>query len=702
MPAHARFVRFVSDQKRDIPMTEQTSVTPPAPKSVPAPRDQHLRDMADCIRFLSMDAVQKAKSGHPGAPMGMADIATVLFKDFMQFDASDPHWMDRDRFILSNGHGSMLLYSLLYLTGYEDMTIDQLKNFRQVGSKTAGHPEYRHANGIELTTGPLGQGIAESVGMALGERILNADFGNDLVSHFTYVFLGDGCLMEGISQEAISLAGHLKLGKLIAFWDNNSISIDGATSLSVSDNEVERFRASNWHVLEIDGHDTDAIRQAITTAQAKDDQPTLIACKTIIGFGFPTKAGTQKAHSDAPGEEEIAGARKILGWNSPPFEIPENLLKEWREIGAKGRTARMAWADRVKQAPGELRSEFERRIEGKLPANWKNAIAASRKEFIEKGGELATRQASGAVLNHLFDAIPELLGGSADLTPSNNTKAKNQTEIKPGEYKGSYIHYGVREHGMAAAMNGLALHGGLVPYGGTFMCFSDYCRPAIRLASMMRIRTTFVMTHDSIGLGEDGPTHQPVEHLASLRAIPHLGVYRPGDAVETAECWELILDQPRRAALIALSRQPMPLLRTEAGTENKSAKGAYVLLEAEGGPRKLTLMATGSELHLAVEARAIMQKEGVPTAVVSMPCRLLFEEQDLAYKKSVLGETLARVAVEAAVEMGWDRYLGLQGKFIGMHDFGESGKIQDVYAKFDITTDAVVRAAREVLAELEG
>jgi transketolase len=671
-------------------------------KTVPAPRDQHLRDMADCIRFLSMDAVQKANSGHPGAPMGMADIATVLFTDFMQFDAADPHWFDRDRFILSNGHASMLLYSLLYLTGYEDMPIEQLERFRQVRSKTPGHPEYRHADGIELTTGPLGQGVAESVGMALGERIMNAAFGDDLVDHFTYVFMGDGCLMEGISQEAISLAGHLKLGHLIAFWDNNSISIDGATSLAVSDNEVERFHASGWHVLEIDGHDTDAIREAITTARAVTDKPTMIACRTIIGFGFPTKAGSQKAHSDAPGEDEIAGARKILGWDSPPFVIPDELLSEWRAIGMKGRKARMEWADRVKNAPDELRSEFERRNNGELPADWKFAIATARAQFIANGTEIATRQASGAVLNHLFDAIPELLGGSADLTPSNNTRAKNQVEITPGNFSGSYVHYGVREHGMAAAMNGLSLHGGLIPYGGTFLCFSDYCRPAIRLASMMRIRTIFVMTHDSIGLGEDGPTHQPVEHLAALRAIPHLGVYRPGDAIETAECWEVILDQPRRAALLALSRQPMPLLRKEAGTENKSARGAYVLLDAEGGARKLTLLATGSELHLAVEARKIMQQEGVPTAVVSMPCRALFEEQDIEYKKAVLGEPMARVAVEAAVELGWDRYIGFEGKFVGMHGFGESGKINDVYAKFDITADAVARAAREVMVNVYG
>ncbi len=678
------------------------STAPPVLKTVPTPRDQHLRDMADCIRFLSMDAVQQAKSGHPGAPMGMADIATVLFKDFMQFDAADPHWIDRDRFILSNGHGSMLLYSLLYLTGYQDMPIEELKRFRQVGSKTPGHPEYKHADGIELTTGPLGQGIAEAVGMALGERIMNGQFGDELVNHFTYVFMGDGCLMEGISQEAISLAGHLKLGRLIAFWDNNSISIDGATSLAVSDNEVDRFRASGWHVLEIDGHDTDAIHDAIVTARSVTDRPTMIACRTIIGFGFPTKAGTQKAHSDAPGEEEIAGAREILGWHHPPFVIPDDLLGEWRAIGAKGGKARADWAERVKQAPDGPRQEFERRNDGKLPADWKQAIAAVRAGFIESGKELATRQASGAVLDHLFDAIPEMLGGSADLTPSNNTKAKNQVEIKPGEFGGSYVHYGVREHAMAAAMNGIALHGGLIPYGGTFLCFSDYCRPAIRLAAMMQIRTTFVMTHDSIGLGEDGPTHQPVEQLAALRAIPHLAVYRPGDAIETAECWEDILDNPRRAALLALSRQPMPLLRREPGTENKSSRGAYVLLEAVGGPRRLTLMATGSELHLAVEAREVLQEEGIPTAVVSMPCRLLFEEQDLAYKQAVMGETHARVAVEAAVELGWERYLGFQGRFVGMHGFGESGKIADVYKRFDITTDAVVRAAREVLQETDG
>jgi transketolase len=520
------------------------------------------------------------------------------------------------------------------------------------------------------------------------------------VDHHTYFFLGDGCLMEGISHEAISLAGHLKLGKLVAFFDNNSISIDGATNLSVSDDQTARFRASNWHVQEIDGHDTDAIRSAIIEAHKVKDRPSMISCKTIIGFGLPTKAGTQKAHSDAPGEEEIAGARSILGWDAAPFEIPQSLLQSWREIGARGKSAHAEWSDRVRAAPERM--EFERRVKGELPLDWRSAVASAKAELLASDKDLATRQASGVVLNHLFDAVPEMLGGSADLTPSNNTKAKNQTEIRPGEFAASYIHYGVREHAMGAAMNGIALHGGLIPYGGTFMTFSDYCRPSIRLAAMMEIRTIFVMTHDSIGLGEDGPTHQPVEHLSALRAIPGLAVYRPGDPIETAECWEAVLDAPRRAALIALSRQPMPLLRRDPGTENLSAKGGYVLLEAEGGKRALTIMATGSELHLAVEARDILQGEGIPTAVVSMPCRLLFEAQDAAYKGFVLGESRARVAVEAAVQDSWDRYLGLDGRFVGMHEFGASGKIEDVYRKFDITTDAVVRAAHATIEAARG
>ena len=666
--------------------------------NVPAPRDPHLRKLANCIRFLSMDAVELAKSGHPGMPMGMADIATVLYSDFMKFDPAEPHWLDRDRLIISNGHGCMLLYSLLYLTGYKDMTIEEIKRFRQIDSKTAGHPEYGHAAGIETTTGPLGQGLANSVGFALAERIMNATFGDDLVDHYTYVFLGDGCLMEGISHEAISLAGHLKLGKLIAFFDNNSVSIDGPTSLSVSDNQTERFHASHWHVVEIDGHDTDAIRNAIKEARAVTDRPSLISCRTIIGFGFPTIAGTRKAHSDAPGEQEIAGARKLLDWAAPPFDIPQDLLDDWRRIGSKGRADRDKWTQRLDKAPSDRKANFLRRMKHELPSGWRSAIAAASKELRAAEKDLATRQASGIVLNHLFDALPELLGGSADLTPSNNTKATNQVEISAGNYGGSYIHYGVREHGMAAAMNGIALHGGLIPYGGTFLTFSDYCRPAIRLAALMQVPSIFVMTHDSIGLGEDGPTHQPIEQLSALRAIPHLAVFRPGDPIETAECWESIMERSGHPALIALSRQSMPLLRRDESAENLSARGAYILQDAEGGERRLTIMSAGSELHLAVEARKVLQAEGIPTAVVSMPCRMLFEEQDAAYRAKVMGNGRARVAVEAAVRDSWDRYLGLDGLFVGMHSFGASGKLADVFKKFDITTDAVVRAARQVLA----
>jgi transketolase len=609
-----------------------------APKAVPVPRDRHLRDMADCIRFLSMDAVQQAKSGHPGAPMGMADIATVLFKDFLRFDAADPHWIDRDRFILSNGHGSMLLYSLLYLTGYEDMPLEELRRFRQVGSRTPGHPEYRHADGIELTTGPLGQGVAEAVGMALGERIMNARFGDDLVDH--HARARDRRPRHGRDPRGDR---HRPLG----------------------DGQALDDRLPHDHRLRLPHQGRHAEGAQRRAGRGRDRRRP-----RDPGLGVPALR-----HPRGP-PRRVAGDRR-----------------QGRE-GA-GRVGRPGGAGAGRVAPG-VRAPQRRRA----PRHWRRAITAARREFVETGKALATRQASGAVIDHLFDAIPELLGGSADLTPSNNTKAKRQVEVRPGEYEGSYVHYGVREHGMAAAMNGIALHGGLIPYGGTFLCFSDYCRPAIRLAAMMRIRTTFVMTHDSIGLGEDGPTHQPVEHLAALRAIPHLAVYRPGDPVETAECWESILDTPRRAALLALSRQPMPLLRHGPGTENKSARGAYVLLEAEGGARRLTLMATGSELHLAVQARDVLQGEGIPTAVVSMPCRLLFEEQDAAYKRAVMGETNARVAVEAAVELGWERYLGFQGRFVGMHGFGESGKIADVYEKFDITTDAVVRAAREVVREV--
>jgi transketolase len=667
---------------------------PAAP--LPKPRDPHLFRLANCIRMLSIDAVQKANSGHPGMPMGMADIATVLFSEFMKFDAADPYWMDRDRFIISNGHGSMLLYALLHLTGYQDMTMAEIERFRQVGSKTPGHPEYKHATGIETTTGPLGQGIATSVGIALGEHLMAAHFGAELVDHYTYVFCGDGCLMEGISHEAISLAGHYKLGKLIVFFDHNNITIDGSTDLSVSDDQLARFKASTWHVQEIDGHDTDAIRDAIKKAQATVDQPSLISCRTIIGFGMPTRAGTSKAHSDAPGEEEIKGTRERLDWSSPPFVIPKDLQDAWRAIGARGKGAREAWLKRVAESDAAKRADLEERIEGRLPKDWKKAILDSKKAFLESGKELATRAASGAVLGRLVDAVPEMVGGSADLTPSNNTKTKDMVEIKPADFDGRYIHFGVREHGMAAALNGLALHGGLIPYGGTFMCFSDYCKPSIRLAAMMRIRSIFVMTHDSIGLGEDGPTHQPVEHLAGMRAIPNLAVFRPADAIETAEAWECTLDAARRPSFLALSRQALPLLRDDAGTENKTARGAYVLREASG-KRQATILATGSEVQLAIAAQKTLEAEGISTAVVSMPCWLLFEEQDDSYKDQVLGTEGVTVAVEAAVELGWGRYIGRHGGFVGMHSFGESGKAPEVYQHFGITAEAVTAKVKSLL-----
>jgi transketolase len=660
-----------------------TSAAPP----LPAPRDKHLRRMADTIRALSMDAVEAANSGHPGMPMGMADIATVLWGQFLKFDPAEPNWPDRDRFILSNGHGSMLLYSLLHLTGYADMTMNEIKTFRQLGSRCAGHPERGHASGIEVTTGPLGQGIGNSVGMALAERLLATRFGKDLVDHYTYVFCGDGCLMEGISQEAISFAGNLKLGKLILFWDDNHISIDGPTDLARHEDELERFDASGWHTQRIDGHDTDAIADAIRKAQA-DDRPSMIACRTIIAFGAPTKANTAAAHGSPLGKEEIAGARERLGWTSPPFVVPADMVEAWHKVGQRGKAAAAAWHERL--AKSSKRAEFEAEQSGEIAKAARDALTALRTKFANDAPKTATRQASGSVLDAIAPVLPPLIGGSADLTPSNNTKAKSQKVISRDDFAGSYIHYGIREHGMASAMNGMAAHGGIVPYGGTFLVFTDYCRPSIRLSALMKLRVIYVMTHDSIGLGEDGPTHQPVEQLAALRAIPHLQVFRPADAVETAECWELALTHNDRPSILALTRQPVPGLRKDAG-ENRSARGAYVLAEAAGA-RKVTLLATGSEVGLAMTAREQLAAKGVAAAVVSMPCWRLFEAQDEAYRRSVLG-TAPRVAVEAAAEFGWNRYIGDRGRFIGMHDFGASAPIEALYKHFGITSEAVVEAA---------
>ncbi len=647
--------------------------------------------MANAIRFLSAEAVEKANSGHPGLPMGAADIATVLFTKFLKFDAKDPHWPDRDRFVLSAGHGSMLLYSLLYLTGYEDMTIEEIKNFRQLGSRTAGHPEYGHASGIETTTGPLGQGLANSVGMALSERIMNAHFGDELVDHHTYVIVGDGCLMEGISQEAIALAGHLRLNKLIVFWDHNNISIDGPVSLADNTNQLERFEASGWNSFEIDGHDQEAIAAAIEKAQ-KSDRPTMIACRTTIGFGAPTKAGTNKVHGSPLGAEELAGARKALGWTSEPFVVPADILDTWRAAGRRSAKAHAAWDERLASVDAGIRAEFERRISGDLPAGFDAAINAYKKKLSEEKPKVATRKASEMALEVINGIVPETIGGSADLTGSNNTKTSQTQNITPEDYGQRYVHYGIREHGMAAAMNGIALHGGLIPYSGTFLTFSDYARGAMRLSCLMGIRVVFVMTHDSIGLGEDGPTHQPVEHLAALRAIPNNHVFRPADVVETAECWQLALKSRKVPSTIALTRQNLPTVRTEHVEENKCAYGAYELAPASG-KAEVTIFATGSEVEIALAARTQLEANGHPARVVSVPCFELFEAQSDDYKRKTIGDAPVKVAVEAAIRLGWDRFIGLDGIFIGMKGFGASGPIEALYKHFGITADAIVAAA---------
>jgi transketolase len=651
--------------------------------------------MANAIRFLAADAVQKAKSGHPGMPMGMADVATVLFTRFLKFDPKAPHWPDRDRFVLSAGHGSMLLYSLLYLTGYKDVTIDEIKNFRQLDSKTPGHPEYGHTEGVEATTGPLGQGLAMAVGMALAERMRNTHYGDDLVDHYTYVIAGDGCLMEGISHEAISFAGHLKLNKLIVLWDDNSISIDGSTDMTRTEDQLRRFEASGWATQAVDGFDPEAVAAAIEKAQ-KADKPTIIGCKTVIGRGAPTKQGTASSHGAPLGDDEVAGARAALGWSHPPFVIPDNVLDAWRAAGARGATVRQQWEDRLAAADASLRTDFKRSEAGILPAGWDEASARHRMALVANKPVLATRQASGAALEVLTAAIPELVGGSADLTGSVNTKTKSTHSVDTGDFSGRYIHYGVREHAMGAIMNGLALHGGVIPYAGTFLVFSDYMRPAIRMAAMMGVRAIHVLTHDSIGLGEDGPTHQPVETLASLRAIPGLAVYRPADAVETSECWDLALRSTDHPSVISLSRQGVPTVRAEAG-ENLCARGGYVLAEAEGGPRKVTLIGTGTEVSVALAARDILQNDGVPTAVVSLPCWELFDAQSESYRRQVLAPDTVRVAVEAAVDQGWHRYIGESGVFIGMHGFGKSGPYKKLFEHFGITPEMVAAAAKAKL-----
>lgn len=656
--------------------------------SAPSASASH-KDMANAVRALAMDAVEKANSGHPGMPMGMADVATVLFREFLHYDPAHPAWPNRDRFVLSAGHGSMLLYALLHLTGYEDMSIEDIKNFRQLGAKTAGHPEFGHAAGVETTTGPLGQGLGNAVGMALAERMMAARFGEETISHYTYVIAGDGCLQEGISQEAISLAGHLKLNKLIVLWDDNQITIDGPTSLSTSENTLLRFEAAGWNTHSVNGHDDQAIRDAIAKAKASD-KPVLIACRTTIGFGAPGKAGKSSSHGSPLGAEEIKGARAAYGWSHEPFHIPETILAAWRAAGQRGAKTCAAWNAR-NQTPD---ATFLRLMQGELPEGWQEAFEQFKQSLADKKPNEATRKSSQEILEVLNPLIPELIGGSADLTGSNNTKTKTLGMVSATDYSGRYVNYGIREHAMGALMNGMALYGGFIPYGGTFLVFSDYCRPAIRLSALMGIRVIYVMTHDSIGVGEDGPTHQPIEHVASLRAIPNLNVFRPCDATETAESWALAITSRSTPSVLCLTRQNLPALRTEYVKENLCARGGYVLKDAPDA--HVTLMATGSEVSVAVEAQQLLAAKNIAARVVSLPCWELFNQQPDAYRASVLGKGL-RVGIEAACRFGWDSYIGHDGLFIGMEGFGASGPAPQLFKKFGITAQNVAQLVEKRL-----
>ncbi|MED5545612.1 transketolase [Novosphingobium decolorationis] len=654
-----------------------------------------LAPMANAIRALSMDAVQAANSGHPGMPMGMADVATVLYAKHLKFDPKNPQWADRDRFVLSAGHGSMLMYSLLYLTGYESPTIEDIRNFRQMGSPCAGHPENFLLEGVECTTGPLGQGLAMAVGMAMAERQLNATFGDDLVDHNTWVIAGDGCLMEGINHEAIGLAGTLGLGKLKVLWDDNDITIDGKTGLSTSEDIPARYRASGWDVFACDGHDFADIERALAEAAASD-KPSLVACKTVIGKGAPNKQGGSGVHGSPLGADEIAAAREVLGWSAEPFVIPEDILADWRSLGAKGAEAREAWEARKVANPEA--AEFSRRMAGELPDT--EEVARTFAGWLEGDANVATRKASENCLNVLAPALPEMIGGSADLTGSNNTKAKCQEPFTAENYAGRYVYYGIREFGMAAAMNGMALHGGVIPYGGTFLIFSDYCRNAIRLSALQQVRAIYVLTHDSIGLGEDGPTHQPVEQVMSLRLIPNLNVFRPADVIETAECWNIALQTQETPSVLALTRQNLPQLRTSG--EMLSARGAYTLRAAEGD-RKVILIASGSEVELACTVRDELQAQGIGADVVSMPCMELFDAQEEAYKHEVLPHdpSILKVSIEAGTTMGWERYTATSrngGLNIGLDRFGASAPAQDLFARFGFSAASIVPKVLEKLS----
>jgi len=650
------------------------------------------KSLANAIRALSMDAVQAANSGHPGMPMGMADVATVLFKDYLKFDPKAPKWADRDRFVLSAGHGSMLIYSLLHLTGYARPTIEDIANFRQLGSPCAGHPENFELAGVEATTGPLGSGLATAVGMAIAERHLNAQFGDDLVDHRTWVLAGDGCLMEGINHEAIGLAGHLNLGRLIVLWDDNKITIDGAVDLSSSEDVRARYAATGWHVVSCDGHDVADVRRAIDEALA-DPRPSLVACATKIGYGAPNKAGTSGVHGSALGEAEVAAAREFLGWSAEPFVIPEDIAAAWNAIGAKGGDAHAAWADRL--GSNAQKAEFERRMAGELPAGF--SLDAYIDTLIANPQKVATRKASELTLGAINDLLPETLGGSADLTGSNNTKTKSTGPLTRDDYAGRYVYYGIREFGMACAMNGMALHGGVIPYGGTFLVFSDYMRGGIRLAALQQIRAIHVLTHDSIGLGEDGPTHQPIEHVMSLRMIPNLDVYRPADIVETAECWELALKDADGPSVLALTRQNLPQLRTEKAGENLSARGAY-RLKAATAERKVVLVATGSEVEIAVATAALLEEQGIGADIVSMPSWAHFDAQPQAYKDDLLPHHVLRASIEAGTTFGWERYVGIAGLRFGIDTFGASAPAEVLYDHFGLTA---AKIAPQIVAALD-
>jgi len=654
--------------------------------------DPKLKDLSNAIRFLSIDAVQKANSGHPGMPMGMADVATVLFKYYLRFNPENPSWINRDRFILSAGHGSMLLYSLLYLTGYKKIKIEDIKNFRQLDSICAGHPEYEKNSGIETTTGPLGQGLGNSVGMAIAQEILQKKFGADIINNKTYVIASDGDLMEGISHEAMSLAGHLNLKNLIIFFDNNKISIDGPTSLSVSDNYKKRFEGYGWSFQEINGHNFKQISNAIKRAN-KSKKPSIISCKTIIGFGSPNKSGKASSHGAPLGDDEIKLVRKKLGWKHAPFEIPEKIMMSWREIGEKGEELEKKWNDILSKKDDKIKEEFERLLRGELPISLDKMLGDEKLKFFQTKPKMATRQCSSSVINGISSILPELIGGSADLSGSNNTKTENSKVITSKKFSGNYIHYGVREHAMGAAMNGIALYGGLIPFGGTFLIFSDYLKPSLRLSALMKLRVIYIFSHDSIGLGEDGPTHQPIEHLESLRAIPNLNVFRPADINETLECWEIALKSKNNPSAIALSRQKLPYVSEHKSGENRCSKGGYILKNSAGSYRDHdpVLIASGSEVEIALEAQEKLKAKNIDTRVVSIPCLDIFKNQPQSYQDEVLGSSTIKISIEASSQSGWKSTVGRTGTTLGLTTFGKSAPYKDIYKLFNLTSDEIVK-----------